>query len=871
MRKLGILTTALLACGDRTPPMPRSPASPVAQEAVPTPAAHHAAPGCPFVPLPPLDTSDRPREGVEGESRVEKPERGDRCETADSNLARVEKAILASNLEGKPAKSRPWDHKRTPEFERLVERRLALKPAEQKLIAQQGFVVLARHEFDNYGMAFHEIYQSQLPVFVSIDAVLHAIYAGNDSLIADLEDTKLRGDLADLLDRLSCTLPQVAADYPADTARDLDLYLVVAQALLRGIEPASMFGDPTVEADARAIVQQAVAADRMDTQDGVMLFGRRRVIDFTAYTPRGHYAANEDRQRYFRAGMWLSRIEFNLVSRSSRSSQPGTAPDPSETPREDLAALALADLVDRTRLGDEVARLDIAWALLAGRREDVSVAQLSELRRAGKIEKLTDPEAAAKLRAAIGDKFKRTARLHYMPEGSIELPAIATLLGPRVVPDAAATRPLVSGEVPDRTALSAADMAFALGHDRAKVYLAGELKRYPTLDHQLDVARQVMAATPRSDSDLYSAWLTAVIALGDKPSGAWPSFTRTPAYADFRMSSALAAFGHIKHNYVLIAGESYFEGGCNIPDGYVEPAPGTYRMLIDYAERGKRAMAVLDADGALGGAAYFTQLSQVLSVLAEIQDTELGDRPLTTDQRAFLSMVAEMQPGMTGAPPSYTGWWFDMFRHREVEGLAPAHYIASFFTGESIAYVGATAPRLGVFVVDTGGPPRLMVGPVARTYEYQGPIGHRLDDAAGRALDETERKAPWAASYTAPSPPEPKLYLRWEPASDGKPITIETEAALGSVTIEMYDHHRTAIASLTRNVKPGTTAFDLERPRGREVEGLHLQVGGYDGWFDLNPVVSAIWAKLGGYQEKSEQGESQDDGQQEAKDKVPSP
>ncbi|HEX7840843.1 MAG TPA: DUF3160 domain-containing protein [Kofleriaceae bacterium] len=857
MRKLGILATTLLACGDRTPPPPRSPASPVAQQAAPAPAAHHAAPGCPLMPLSPLDTSDRPREGVEGEARVEKPEHGDRCETADSNLARVEKAILASDARSKPAKSRPWDHQRTPEFARLVERRLALKPAEQERIAQQGFVVLARHEFPNYGMAFHEIYQSQLPVFVSIDAVLHAIYAGNDSLIADLEDTKLRGELADLLDRLSCTLPQVAADYPADTARDLDLYLAVAQALLRGTEPASMFGDPAVEALAREIVQQAVAADEMDTQGGVMLFGRHRVIDFTAYTPRGHYAANEDRQRYFRAGMWLSRIEFNLVSRSSRSSQPGTVPDPSETPREDLAALALADLIDRTRQGDAVTRLDTAWALLAGRREDVSVAQLSELRRAAKIEKLTDPDAAARLRAAIGDKFKRTARLHYMPEGSTELPAITTLLGPRVVPDAAATRPLVSGEVPDRTALSAADMAYALGHDRAKSYLAGEIKRYPALDHQLDVARQVMAGAPRSDTDLYSAWLGAVIALGDKPYGAWPSFTRTPAYADFRISSALAAFGHIKHNYVLIAGESYFEGGCTIPDGYVEPAPGTYRMLIDYAERGKKAMAVLDAGGELGGAAYFAQLSQVLSVLADIQATELADHPLTADQRAFLSMVAEMTPGMTGAPPTYTGWWFDMFRHREVEGLAPADYIASFFTGESIAYVGATAPRLGVFVVDTGGPPRLMVGPVARTYEYQGPVGHRLDDAAGRALDDAERKAPWTASYTAPRPPEPRLSLRWEPGGDHKAITLETDAALGPVTVEMYDHHRTGIASLTRDIKPGTTAFDLKRPRGRQVEGLHLHAGGYDGWFDLSPVAGGLWATLGGYTET--QNEKQDD------------
>jgi hypothetical protein len=820
MRTLGLLAmVAVVACGDRTPSPPRSPASPIGAPSATSTAAppHHTAPGCPFLPLPPM-SSDGRREGIEGEDRVAKPPHGDRCATADSNLARVEKAILADQPEGKSAKSRPWDHKRTPELAGLVERRLAMSPAERERVAQHGFAVLARHQFSNYAQAFHELYQSQLPVFISIDAILHAIYMGNDSLIADLEDSQLRGVLAEVLDRLSCTLPAVAADYPADTARDLDLYLAVAQALLRGSEPASMFGDARVEAAAHDIVAKALAADEMDTQSGVEMFGRRRVIDFTAYTPRGHYAASEDRQRYFRAGMWLSRIEFNLVSRSSRSSQPGTVPDPSETPREDLAALALADLIDRTRLGDQIQLLDTAWALLAGRREDISVAQLRDLRRAAKIARLTDPDAAARLRAAIGDQFPRTARLHYMPAGSKDLPAITTLLGPRVVPDAAATRPLVNGEVPERTALSAVDMGFVLGHDRAKAYLTSELAKYPSLAHQLDAAREIAVRAPRGDTDLYSAWLGAVLSLADRPRGALPSFTRTPAYADFRMASALTAFGQIKHNYVLIAGESYFEGGCVIPDGYVEPAPGTYRMLIDYAERGKKAMAVLDPDDDLGGTAYFDRLHRVLSVLAEIQDTELADRPLTADQRAFLSMVAEMSPGMTGAPPTYTGWWFDLFRRRELDGLAPAGYIASFFTGETIAYIGATAPRLGVFVVDTGGPPRMVVGPVARAYQYQGPVGHRLDDEAGQQLPEAERSDPWAASYTVPRPPEPNLGLYWSSQDhDDSSIVLDTPAALGRVTIEMYDHHRTAIASQTRTIKPGKTVFTLREVRPHPV------------------------------------------------------
>jgi hypothetical protein len=39
----------------------------------------------------------------------------------------------------------------------------------------------------------------------------------------------------------------------------------------------------------------------------------------------------------------------------------------------------------------------------------------------------------------------------------------------------------------------------------------------------------------------------------------------------------------------------------------------------------------------------------------------------------------------------------------------------------------------------------------------------------------------------------------------------------------------------------------LKRPRRPRVEGLHLHVGSYDGWFDLGVIWEAVDAKLGGY------------------------
>src|SRR5262249_62067584 len=137
-------------------------------------------------------------------------------------------------------------------------------------------------------------------------------------------------------------------------------------------ELKSALADATVEHEAGELVAQVMAASELAR---VTLFGRPRLVDFTQYGPRGHYASDEFMQRYFRAAMWASRLEFNLVSRSSRSSDPGPEPDPSETPREAIAALALADLAVRSGADKLIADLDAAWAALAGRREDVSIAQ----------------------------------------------------------------------------------------------------------------------------------------------------------------------------------------------------------------------------------------------------------------------------------------------------------------------------------------------------------------------------------------------------------------------------------------------------------------------------------------------------------------
>ena len=746
----------------------------------------------------------------------------DPCAVADNNLAREEAEILKGKPPVAAAHYATWDHNARPQFLEAILRRFELQPAELAVIKRAGFAVPARLEVRSYTHGYHEIFQSQLPVYITVDSIFHAIFASHQTVVERLEGLRLSPMLAQALDEMHCALVAAAPDYPQEVARDLDLYLLVARRLIADAEapPQSAFADATVEREASALVAQAMAASEPAT---VTLFGRLRLIDFTQYAPRGHYASGESMQRYFRAAMWASRLEFNLVSRSSRSSEPGPEPDPSETPREAIAALALADLATRSGAAKAVADLDAAWAALAGRREDVSITQLAQLR--AQVGSLTDPNAFEKLKQAIGDRFRRATRLHPMPAGSRELPAIATLIGPRIVADANALTLLVNGTVPDRHRAGIADVAYTLGLDRAKTYLAKDLAAFPTLERELEVARAQVASTPPGD-DLYAAWLAAIRALAHRPEGVLPSFLTGAAGEDLRLNTIAAAYGQLKHSYVLVAGQPYAEFGCEIPDGYVEPAPAAYEALIEYAARGAKLAALLDPKDETRIRAHFERVGEVLRVLRAIVGDELAGRPLTMAERRWLGMVAELNVNLgvdtTGHPPMYTGWYFDLFLDREADGMRGADYIADYFTSqEVVAYAGATAPRLGIFVVDAGGPPRAFVGPVARAYEVHGPLGTRYDDETARTL--AQRDEPWAAGYTIAAPPPPSsLQLRYD--AEARQLVLSSDRALGPATIKALDHHRVAVEILRASVKKGETRIALKKKR---IAGVFVQVGSF--------------------------------------------
>lgn len=740
------------------------------------------------------------------------------CAPTDENLARTASAILSADAERPaPTKSRAWDHKTSPEHMARVAARFGLTRDERALLAKNGFVVIPGMPAHGYARAYHDIYQSQLPLYVTADSVFHAMFKTHEKLVRDLE-VELASREARALASMHAALATYARELPPEVADDVDLYVTVARALLSGTAPEPKRANAT---EAKSLVDRATSASGGLTT--LTLFGRPRVVDFSQYRPRGHYAESEELSQYFRASMWLSRLELNLVSRASRSSQPGITPNPEPTPREAVAALAIAELASRAGTLPDWDALERAWSEIAGRREDVSPRGLLSLRAKMPPGPLTIASSAPALTRAIGAGYARTTRVHYMPQGSTPLPVIFTMLGPRIVSDTTAATHLVHSDVSGRATPGIADVAWMLGHDHAKGYLKTELARFPALASKLEDGRRTISAAP--GTDIYGAWLGAIRALAAPPSGVLPSFVGTTAYADMRMSSIAAAYGQLRHANVLFAGQGYMEGGCEVPDGFVEPTPHVWAALRRLATTGARAMHAL---GSPDGAARYARIDGVLAVLETIARDEVDGRPLSEAQKQFLSMVVEIVPPSSDSPGRFDGWYFQMFAGVDDAFDEPA-FVADWFTGsdDNVAvYAGASAPRYALFVVDTGGAPRVMVGPVARGFEVRAPLSKRLTDEDAQKL--TSVHEPWAASYTAPLGQPPPLQLIPGPVDEdtvGVTLGLRSTRPLGAVTVELLDHHRERLGVATVTVGRGTSVVRVRAKAGTTPEVVRVARG----------------------------------------------
>lgn len=597
-----------------------------------------------------------------------------------------------------------------------------LNAPEKEVFLQHGFVVSERLGAPSFGDLYYRLWTDDMPVFITTDSILQAWHRSFENMLVEIEQlecaTTLQGILQIMRSRLPAAWTEVSGGPLWESVLDADYFLTVAASLLDGVQRA-----PAVPGVDPAPVTQTLADIRAYATRTVPIFGGHRTIDFSQFTPRGHYTLTPELERYFQAMMWCGQVDLRLAT---------YPPNEEDDLRQLGAALVLFHLshewleespspLDQTKW----TKLDQVLGGLFGPVDSMTFAQLRRLvlttgRRT--LSDFNDLAVLETLQAQLESGLLGTQLILGYPQDSplhaaqLRLPRSFTLLGQRFSLDSWALANVVfdriawpvdePGEVLFGKVLrrkpSCLDVAFSvLGNDTVVPELADRIAADPGVpfrdglpyQHNLLALRRVIESQAPSawTRTVYERWLRALRTLSppltESPL-AVPQAMRTRAWALKDLNSQLAGWTQLRHDTLLYAKQSYTAPFlCDYPDGFVEPRPEFFARMRELAagmrEQASHPLAIgwatlPNPDWSLGmgweGRWITVDISAARSARTSFLDTfmrcmstlegmalkELNQQPFSPSEVAFIKTLADSTNNYVGER-QYSGWYPRLF------------------------------------------------------------------------------------------------------------------------------------------------------------------------------------------------------------------
>ena len=680
----------------------------------------------------------------------------------------------------------------TPDFSEVtyldsVIKKFSLTEAEQNLLTQNHFFVTERLSYDNFGTAFHSIYANDLPVFVSTDAILHALHSSYDFILKTVERDVMSENLENYLQNLYTNFPAFAEQYNKkgidESIQDVDLYLSVAYSLITNSEqPVRIASVDDYNEIMKAI--ENLAASNI----GLFCYpDRTRSIDFSQFEVRGHYVYTEMDQAmnykslepYFRAMMWLGRISFYLTAPEKN---PWEIPwSKEEIRRMNISATLLNELAEKSTFNDQFKINETIINYLVGESDNVTSSELSHYQ-----SELQISSADQLLSDAIYDPYyagfsknpdfqqKIMGGMLFVNPYSAEpdtLPVVFMLSGQRFIIDSYVLSNVVydriiynnrkmQREMPDPL-----DAAFALGNSDASYFLEPDLKRY---HYGANLANMRYLIDQKEEAfwheSLYNSWLGAIRDLspvGDEQDK--PFFMRTAAWHQQKINTQLGSWSQLRHDNLLYAKPSYTGmTGCSYPYSYVEPYPEFYAALADYAEEAGQFFSTIVSSGWEFSIVsnFFPQFVEVMGKLEVLAQKELNNQPFSEEEASWLQKMLFESSG-SGAPP-YSGWYNQLYVNpqdivKNEYPIVDLHTQPTDSLGNMVGYVlhaGTGKVNLGTFMVKSPGTNQYVAytGPFFSYYEKITRDFERLTDQNWTTMvgnNTVPDRPEWTAAYLA--------------------------------------------------------------------------------------------------------------------------
>lgn len=655
-----------------------------------------------------------------------------------------------------------------PAYLDLIRSKFQLTADEQRLLSEHGFVVTERLRPPTFQQALLDVWMRDLPLFVSTDAILHALHLSYDEILADLEKARFAGSLGFVLDALRQYQITLDAAYAATSAmqpslRDVDLYISVARAMLLG-DRSTFYPENADECD--EVLNYASALQPVD----IPLFGSvPRTYDFSQLAIRGHYSRTPLLGRYFQAMMWLGRTELMLTAPVTQGAYQPSAAD---IQRQVIDAALLLEALEGSTGADTLRSMDVLLTSIVGESDNVTPAQLRQvMTTAGAVNAagFLDPARVARLQAELASGSFGAQRINSqilcsdpMNPEQLQPPAAFLLMGQRFVIDSYVMANVVfdrvmhQGTKVKRMKPATMDVLFALGNNAAAQFLTDEMNSFPYAQN-LNALRYLIDSHDDGfwNATMYSGWLNAIRAI-NIPSDVvkLPDFMQTAAWWQLKMNTQLSSWAQLRHDNLLYAKQSYTGGvTCSFPEMYFEPIPEFYRRVSLLTSRMQTLFA---AEGMPRQANFFGYFSSVMDTIQTISEKELAHQALTETEKMFARQILFLIPNCGTATD---GWFqkliYGLLAEEPVDIIvADVHTAPTDAQGNITGWVlhaGTGLLNMGVFVVpDNNGMNTAYIGPVLSYHEHESTNFERL-------TDEVWKQGILADSY--PRPAWTNLYL----------------------------------------------------------------------------------------------------------------
>lgn len=652
-----------------------------------------------------------------------------------------------------------------------IELKLGLTEYEKELLAKHGFVVTERLKMESFGSQFQRIYNNDLPVFISSDAILYAFHSSYDKLLKKLELTIIIPKLKNLLGTLHNNVPSFANKYSdipemQKYLQDLDFYITIPLKLFNSsVSPAYTSNTEVANKYYNYVFDEQIRFDNFLSESV-------RKMDFSQFKPRGHYTDElfPELQSYFRAMMWLGRMELYLIAPVESQKIPLT-----DEQRQAVVSYLLQELIDFSDMRKEVDDIEEIISLFVGEQDNVTLTNLDHLKSllpemnnsAYLLDTLNFRKLQDKLKQQpYSDQKILSQVLLKDPSQTEDLkPASSFMLfGQRFVIDSYVTANVVFDKIKFngvdifRALPSLLDVMFAIGNNATLQLLKAELEQYQYSTNLSSLRYLIDNYTNEFwEANIYSNWLNGIRSL-NPPSDRTniPEFMQTAAWWQEKLNTQLASWTELRHDNLLYAKQSYTGGTtCSYPYGYVEPIPEFYSAMKTLAKvcSSKVSQISIDENEKQNLIYYFNYFFNVNDTLLSIANKELSGTNLSSSEIKFLKNVLTYDY-MCGI--NYNGWYSRLFYEAwdEAGGLLKKDYlVADYHTaptdeaGNTVGWVkhAGTGPvDLAIVIAKShDGNDVAFVGPVMSFYEYTTTNFLRLTDE--------EWKSNFLGSSTRPS------------------------------------------------------------------------------------------------------------------------